>query len=238
MNLFLIGDIENFGFDKDFQDVWGQFNKTGELEGILLRYHNNFIPYYKDEHFDNEVFKRIIKYYKKGNAIISGKESIVKNYRSIFPYKKTRKMYFCEMRDDRKIRANKKPVRIAKTDDAVRICKMINTIDEFTNASEPTIVKQKIQDKSGRVYYIEDKNGDIISVSQTTAENSQSAMVVGVATKDEHRRKGHMNECLSKLCRDVLAEGKTLCLFYDNPEAGGVYHKMGFEPIGKWMMII
>jgi predicted GNAT family acetyltransferase len=238
MNLFLIGDIENFGFGCDFQEVWGQFIETGELEGILLRFHNNFIPYYKNEHFDNEGFKQIIKYYKKGNAIISGKDYIVKKYRYLFPYKKVKNMYFCEMRDNRQIKSSKKQVKIASVDDAERICKMIDTIDEFSNASSPSIIKQKIVDESGRVYYIEDENGEIISVSQTTAENSKSAIVVGVATKKEHRRKGHMNECLSKLCKDVLAEGKVLCLFYDNPEAGSVYHKMGFNTIGKWMIII
>lgn len=238
MNLFLIGDIENFGFDCDFQEVWGQFADNGKLEGILLRYHNNFLPYYKDEQFDNEGFKRIIKYYKKGNVIISGKESIVKKYRYLFPYKKVKKMYFCEMRDDEQICPNNKEIKIASVDDAERICKMIDTIDEFTNASSVNIIKQKIVDESGRVYYIEDDDGEVISVSQTTAENTKSAMVVGVATKKEHRRQGYMNECLSKLCEDVLAEGKMLCLFYDNPEAGSVYHKMGFKAIGKWMMII
>ena len=37
---------------------------------------------------------------------------------------------------------------------------------------------------------------------------------------------------------DLLNEQKTLCLFYDNPEAGAVYHKLGFKTIGKWKMIV
>lgn len=28
-NLFIIGDIENFGFEQDFQKLWGQFNEAG-----------------------------------------------------------------------------------------------------------------------------------------------------------------------------------------------------------------
>lgn len=76
------------------------------------------------------------------------------------------------------------------------------------------------------------------TVAQTTAENSKSAMVVGVATRKDCRGKGLMSQCLSKLCRDVLAEGKSLCLFYDNPKAGRVYHKLGFVSIDKWAMLI
>ena len=44
INLFIIGDIENFGFDKDFQDVWIQY-KEEIITGIVLRYHTNFIVY-------------------------------------------------------------------------------------------------------------------------------------------------------------------------------------------------
>jgi len=47
-----------------------------------------------------------------------------------------------------------------------------------------------------------------------------------------------MTQCLSKLCQDLLSENRTLCLFYDNPEAGAVYHKLGFETIGKWKMLL
>lgn len=41
---------------------------------------------------------------------------------------------------------------------------------------------------------------------------------------------------MTKLCHELLAEGKMLCLFYDNPEAGSIYKRLGFEDIGKWMM--
>jgi uncharacterized protein len=36
----------------------------------------------------------------------------------------------------------------------------------------------------------------------------------------------------------VLAENKTLCLFYDNQKAGSVYHRLGFETIGRWTIMI
>jgi predicted GNAT family acetyltransferase len=62
-------------------------------------------------------------------------------------------------------------------------------------------------------------------------------MVVSVATMMVHRGKGLMCMCLSRLCQDVLAEGKSLCLFYDNPEAGKVYHRLGFKSIDNWVMM-
>lgn len=44
INLFIIGDIENNGFDEDFQELWGSFNENNDLVGILLRYHESFVP--------------------------------------------------------------------------------------------------------------------------------------------------------------------------------------------------
>ena len=49
LNLFQIGDIENYGFDSEIQTVWGSFNENEELTGVLLRYRDNYIPYFKDE---------------------------------------------------------------------------------------------------------------------------------------------------------------------------------------------
>lgn len=39
-----------------------------------------------------------------------------------------------------------------------------------------------------------------------------------------------------KLCDQLLKEEKELCLFYDNPEAGNIYRRIGFEDIGLWML--
>ena len=78
----------------------------------------------------------------------------------------------------------------------------------------------------------------MICTAQTAAENSKSAMVVSVATRKDYRCQGLMTQVLSKLCQDLLNEQKTLCLFYDNPEAGAVYHNLGFKTIVKWKMIV
>lgn len=49
LNLFIIGDIEAFGYETDFQELWGAFEESGTLKSILLRFHDAFIPYSKEE---------------------------------------------------------------------------------------------------------------------------------------------------------------------------------------------
>lgn len=239
INLFIIGDIENFGFDEDFQELWASFDEEENIEGVLLRYNESYIPYYKSSQFDISGFKSIIEL-DETNKILSGKESIVDHFRGILRQPSEKGMYFCELREKGKLKDYGEEIKIATVEDAVRIYDLLEEIEEFqaTDTNSVERIERIIRTKAGRIYYMEDDEGTIMTVTQTTAENSKSAMVVGVATRKAYRKRGYMSQCLSKLCNDLLSEGKSLCLFYNNPEAGSVYHKMGFESIGRWKMLI
>jgi len=43
--------------------------------------------------------------------------------------------------------------------------------------------------------------------------------------------------CMKRLCTDLIKEGKSLCLFCDNPKAASIYRKIGFQQIGTWMTL-
>ncbi|WP_105616288.1 GNAT family N-acetyltransferase [Vallitalea okinawensis] len=238
INLFLIGDIEAFGFHEEFQELWGQHSDNGDLEGILLRFNENYIPYFTNTEFDNTEFMKIILK-EQGEMMISGKESIVSKFERELPNHQSRTTYFCELTHSGQLEKEQGDrIRVAQESDAERVYDFIESIEEFNGiGNNIDRIKHKIETGTGRIYYMENAEGEMISVAQTTAENSMSAMVVGVATLKGYRGKGLMSSCLSKLCKDVLLEGKTLCLFYDNPKAGSIYHRLGFQSIDKWMMI-
>lgn len=239
INLFIIGDIEAFGFEESFQELWGQFNINDELEGVLLHFNENYIPYFIKSDFDITGFKEIILA-DTDKVMVSGKESILKRFLEFLPNHTAKATYFCELtnRNQLEMSCESDFVKVATEDDAERVYNFIENIDEFNGADNYIDrIAHKIRTKTGRVYYIENDKGEMISVVQTTAENTKSAMVVGVASLKEYRGKGYMSKCLTKLCLDILSESKTLCLFYDNPKAGRVYHKLGFKTIDNWVMI-
>ena len=239
LNLFQIGDIENYGFDSDIQTVWGNFDENDALTGVLLRYRENYIPYFIDTDQSVSYFKDQILQ-DEGIKIISGKSDLVDQFKSCFEQSEDKDMYFCELVDNEYLQPVHVNVQLAKLEDADRVFELLLSIEEFDamNRHSADRIRQKIEDQSGRIYFIENENGEVICTVQTAAENSKSAMVVSVATHKSYRRQGLMTQALSRLCQDLLSEGKTLCLFYDNLEAGSVYHKLGFKTIGKWKMIV
>lgn len=83
------------------------------------------------------------------------------------------------------------------------------------------------------------ENGKLCSVAKTTAETEISAMVVGVATLPEYRGKGYAVACVNEMINYCLVKlgMKYICLFYNNPAAGRIYHKAGFEDLGEYVLI-
>ncbi len=81
LNLFIIGDIEAFGYDTDFQELWGTFEENGTLKSILLRFHDAFIPYSKED-FVVADYEALLSAYKP--LKLSGKSNIVESMAYFF----------------------------------------------------------------------------------------------------------------------------------------------------------
>ncbi|MGG1400929.1 GNAT family N-acetyltransferase [Bacillus salipaludis] len=237
-NLFIIGDIEAYGYEQEFQKLWGDFNESGELIAVLLKYEENYIPF-ATEAFNANGFAEIMS---KDPAfkMMSGLKEITEQMEPYLPqpYKRKRQTYYAKC-----TKLNVDPTNIdfsniqqATPTDAADLVILLTSIPEFCNSTITVDRKiRELKDGSSRSFFLED-DGKMVSTASTAAENSLSAMVVGVATLEDYKKKGYATKCMLRLCSQLLSEGKELCLFYDNPEAGAIYKRIGFEDIGFWMM--
>jgi predicted GNAT family acetyltransferase len=169
---------------------------------------------------------------------ISGKTDLVEKYEQFsgLNFGKKQNMFFAECRSADYLGSSDIEIKRAGLEDVDKILALRKTIDEFhirENARD--ILIKSMESKVARTYFTE-AEGEITSAVSTTAENSCSAMIVGVCTRRENRKEGLATAIMQKLFKDVLDEGKTLCLFYDNPEAGSIYKRLGFKDIGTWTM--
>ncbi|MBZ9685856.1 GNAT family N-acetyltransferase [Clostridium estertheticum] len=240
INLFIIGDIENFGFETDFQEVWIQ-TLGHKLVGVVLRYHDNFIIYSKD--LDLEINEIEILLSTRDVNIISGKLTVIDLFYPVVKSKYSKRdMYFCQLLDISKLIEDTSEVETAESIDAMEISLAYEQIEEFSGLYSSGIdsrykqIASRIKTKEGVHMFIK-KDGKIVSHGNTTAETSVSAMVGGILTIPAYRKQGLSSKIISALCQNLFLKGKSACLFFDNPEAGEIYHKLGFRNIDNWAIL-
>jgi uncharacterized protein len=237
-NLFILGDIEAYGYEQDFQKLWGDFSDNGELIAVLLKYQENYIPYAKGD-YNAKGFAEIMLS-DPAFSMMSGLKDVTEK---IEPYlshrlKRKRETYYakCTKLIPATNDVDTSLVHQAVSGDAEELVQLLNSIPEFSDSIITVERKRRaLEEGVSRSFYIKE-DGKMVSTASTAAENSLSAMVVGVATLDAYKKKGYATQCMVELCNQLLEEEKELCLFYDNPSAGVIYKRIGFEDIGFWMM--
>jgi hypothetical protein len=237
-NIFPIGDIEAFGFNQDFLRIYGEFDGGFHLMSILLRYRQSAIYYAKETIFNHDyldIFK------KDPFNVISGKASLMDLIDPYLSNYRKHKTFFCRAHQ---IKVRKKETHyhintLKTSQDCEKLFDFMSTIKEFKKhiGKKEDYIEGKLKSiQMGTTLYIEENN-QIISTVATTAETTKNAMVVSVATAPSHRNQGLATALLVELMDVYIhTKNKSLCLFYDNPEAGKIYLKLGFEPIGQWSM--
>lgn len=242
--LFFYGDIESYGVDKNPVAVWVD-EKDEAIESLILQYRNTmFTIYSQNVNYDAKAVADFLKGQKV--TTISGKEEIINKLSLFFPDLVCNKAYICRCNkvntDFLKPLPKEIVLRNLTKEDAIKIAELDRTIDEFSfsiNKGSDGLKKEvaKICDSflAGCSYVGLFNKDELISSAGTSASSSLSAMVVAVATKKGYRGKGYASWAVSYLCKECFKTGKKfLCLFYDNPEAGKIYHKIGFEEVGKY----
>lgn len=255
-NLFLLGDLENFGFDVPFQDLMAYRKpETPDLvDSVLLRYHNHFIVYSDHDDFVVDPLLSALKY--PDLDILSGKKEVIDRLQPYLQDYHFREMFLMKRpvgecapsapKDNagpsiQKQSGTDPTITDATRADVPELAAFIHSIEEFRNNN--TTLEQRIKEltssisESGTRYVLIRENGIIVACAGTTAENNCSAMVVGVATAPGHRGRGYATRLVSRLCTYHQIAGRDyLCLFYDNPSAGIIYRRLGFVDAGIWVM--
>lgn len=240
VNLFFIGDVENFGVESDEVGIWA-FGSEETRDSVVLRFMNNFVVYSRNAGYDAGEVGAFLRTQNPG--MISGRLDLIDRLKGFFPERhlsaETLSKCVAVMAEVRV--PDGTLLRRLTPDDAEELAALLAGIEEFrvsygdVDASIRKLRKNLAFGSTGVGLY---SDGMLISTAQTTAENSVSAMVVAVATHPAFRGRGCASAVVSGLCREAFRNGKKfLCLFYDNPQAGRIYNRLGFEPVGQYALL-
>lgn len=239
LNIFIIGDIESFGFESDFQIIYGQFDEMNNYLSVLLFYLENVVFYSHIDHFDIKWLKILNSYnflYFSGRKILI---DLIYPYLKGFEYKE---MYFAEAKEltSEFVKNNNLTIKKMQTkEDAELLYDFLKSIMEFSvnKQEKESFIEGKMKSINMGVTYFIEEEGKIVSTVAATAETTKNAMIIGVATAKSARNRGLASHLMSFIMSEYFAKNKYLCLFYDNPAAGTIYKRLGFIETEQWVMI-
>ncbi len=238
-NLFIIGDILAYGMASEEMELFIEA-RVGKIEAVMMRFRNNFIPCSYDARADwSAIAGRINSCLATpGVKFVSGKRETVERVMPLIQHKPTRefKQHFSVCREPQAgVSLDALPlVTLATPADAGDLADLWNT----TFGPQPREHLAEDIERGDRITLVRDAaTKKLVAAAAAVAESDTSAMIVGVATHPEHRRKGYASACVWRLLDDLRSRGKSACLFFHNPDAGTLYHRLGFEDIGFWTML-
>lgn len=237
INLFIQGDLELYGLQGPSVALYA----IGEnWDSILLKYYSDFILYSKNPTFNTKAVGALLARQEKIMAI-SAKESLLLQIQEQYPKQKIQGTYLCRCNKNNFIPKAEMPLAVRKLTkkDGPAIVAFYQRIEEF---AQPYLdhTKEKLVEitnnlEQGGVGFGLFEKEKLVSTVYTTATTTSGAMIVGVATLPESRNQGYASALVSKLCSHCFEEGLDfLCLFFDNPKAGAIYKRLGFEIVDRW----
>jgi predicted GNAT family acetyltransferase len=238
-NIFTIGDIENFGIATPEVDLYAR-EADGRWDCLVLRYLNDYVVYSQNAGYDALPVAEFLR--TRDVNVISGKKEVVDKLEPYFPERKLRAMRMCKCSGVKE--ASEAPegigLRRLGPSDAGAMAEMMLQLDEYKKLyhdAETASGKIGTNLSGGGTGIGAFRDGVLVSCAQTSATNSISAMVVAVATLPGAQGRGYASAVVTALCREAFAAGKRfLCLFYDNPQAGRIYKRIGFEHCGEYAL--
>lgn len=232
-SLFLVADIEKYGYDGHVFTVWGVFNQAQELLYVFGKYYNTLVVY---SNADDYPAAEIFSYLNTQSIefdILLGRSILVEQFLKQLTFSNIFRNYYCELKQENFTPLVNPELTVTKADLAQTksILALLNSIEEFPSSSfHEEALRTYIEDDG--IYLIMEKD-EIASLAMCSARTKQLANIGGVCTAKPYRRKGYASTVVSALSKHYLEQGLICCLGYNNPAAGAIYQRLGYQPVGQ-----
>lgn len=247
VNLYILGDIEAYGIKRPVTVV--AFGPEENWEALALSLFNNFVVYSRCKQYDPaEISEYMRRTADDGMPRhINARLDIAANLNPFFP-----EMSLSPCRLATCQRITNATTSLAK-DIAIKrltprqyddLFDLLSRIDESSQHYESPDERRKARErreaseKAGCKVFGAFRGRRLVSTAATSATTSIGAMLTGVATLPAERGKGLATAVVTALCQDCFARGLNyVCLYYENPIAARIYHRIGFVDIAEFGML-
>lgn len=234
VTLFINGDMEQFGFDAGIPSFYGRYFNE-ELQIIVMRYEQSVHVYSASEVTSSDLtFIKQLCAQKDILHIMVGEDTAKKMEEFLKGYtiSEVTRLSVCEQTKlsfDDEITVHR-----ATVSDAGEIAAIQRRVfpDSVVRVEQ---LREDIKNNHRWVYFIKE-DGKIVTVATATAFTNDAAMIIGVGTLPDYTMRGYATICVTKLCEELHKTNRGAVLFYNNPKAGSIYHKIGFRDQENYFM--
>ena len=229
-NTFILADIDIYGFDKSFQDVYMKNDDRGNCESVYLKFHNNLIL--AGDNLDLDFIDSLLK---QDINIVMGKDNLIKQVNEIssdnYIYC-TKYMY--SLYENKKLLAMDNNIETATLSDVDDIYEFLQTIEGFENMyKSKDMIINRIKSGEGFHLFLK-RDGKIISHANSAAKSEFTTMIGGIATAEDFRGKNLAKEIVSLISKRIILQGRVPCTFCDREKSESFLTDIGFKEVGKW----
>lgn len=233
---FLLADIANYGFDQEFQTVYMD-ETDGEIQNVYLKFYGNLIAAGEAQSVDEAFLEELTKDWKPD--VVMGKKELAEAVgRKLAGYELAEKNLYLLEDGEMLLEEADFPegvtLKKGKPGDEDKIHAFLMTIPEIRALyASKEMIADRLRSGDGVHLYLE-KNGEVIAHANSAAKSQFTVMLGGAAVKAEERGNNLEARLISRLCREILAEGKKPCLFCDREEEHNLFVSIGFQKAGIW----
>lgn len=236
-NLLIVGDIMTYGVRTPYLFTY-IIKEEEQIKAVILIFNKTVLIYDPEFKVSLKDLKSLIKKHSLININLS--EKMYQHYQDEFENNKD------------KYNVHRQTIAILEnryTGDTSLAKKAIFTdlepivlsrflIDEFadfrgTYQQEVKSYKNALIKKVSMPFIIKDKQNRVASHANILISSDKASMIGGVFTLKEYRQKGYAIQVVGALCNHIFANKRVPMLFFDNPAAAQLYHKIGFKDFGK-----
>ena len=244
LNLYLLGNIETLGMgdgsNSSLCQFWGDFVERGgrnELRAVLNRYMSGWSVFGLPE----ADWSRLAEIVDTNPTTATKFQDNPGGVQSFLSYLHNYQASSLKIEELMRLSAadyRPAPPPMGATIRRANLADLPQLIDLYSNAEHmtrsPAAVERPLRDT--RIWLAEWQK-QILSVALTNAESKNFAMIGGVFTRPNARGYGLSQAVCSALCAELLSNRRQPILYWETPEAGRVYRKLGFKPIGSWRSV-
>lgn len=229
---FLLADMEQYGFDQPFQQIYVQ-EEEGECQGVYLRYYRNLILAGEPDCIDGKAAAQLVN---EEIGTVMGRGELVKQVSDCLDgkWKRVESRLYVQPEPVQVPKKQIGDLRIADLDDVDTIYQFLMSFPEFAAPyGEKAMIINRIANKEG-IHVLIEENGKIIAHGNSAAAAEKTCMIGGICVDPAYRGKGYAQKILSALGAYIHQQGKIPCIFAPADPGYSIFEKTGFEIYGTW----